>query len=102
MDVEEIVLTWREDEATPVDALMAATVPGADEEVFEEDEEIALCLLLLLQRTMPYKVSVAPSERKVSEVHMSLSLFQMTSSCDINLSSSRCLIDIGEKRVFHM
>ena len=41
MDVEEVVLTWRE-EATLVDALEVAVVPWADEKVLEEEEEMTL------------------------------------------------------------
>ena len=47
-------------------------------------------LLLLLQRTRPYEVSVPILKGKPGDVHIFLSLFQMMSSCDVNLSSSRC------------
>ena len=38
----EVVLTWREEEATLVDALEVAVVPWADEKVLEKEEEMTL------------------------------------------------------------
>ena len=45
MDMEETVLTWREEGATLMDALVAAMVPGVDK-VLEEDE-IALWFIAI-------------------------------------------------------
>ena len=42
VDVKEVVLTWREEGAILVDALVAAVVP----EVLEEDEEMALWFIV--------------------------------------------------------
>ena len=65
MDVEETVLTWREEGATLVDALVAAMVPGVDK-VLEEDE-IALWFIATTIKSQAIQSISAPSERKTSE-----------------------------------
>ena len=71
MATEKAVRTWKDKGATLVDVLVAAVVPGADEEVLEEDEKMALWSIVT-----PTK---SPSEGEASDRCTYLTLFQMTS-----------------------
>jgi len=72
---EEVVLTWRDKEATLVDALVAAVVPATDEEVLKEDEEMALWCTAITERVRPYKASVPLLKGKsVRGAHVSATL----------------------------
>ena len=57
VDVEEVVLTWREEVATLVDALVVAIVPEGDNRSSRRTRRwVCDLLLLLLQRVRLYKV----------------------------------------------
>ena len=72
MDVEEVVLTWTDEGVILVDALVAALVPGADEEVLEE---MALWFIAIVAKTQPYKVLVPLLKGKSARVaHVSATI----------------------------
>jgi len=65
------VWTWKDKGATLLDILVDAVVPGADEEVLEEDEKMALWSTII-----PTK---SPSEGEAMERCTYVTLFQVTS-----------------------
>ena len=86
---------WRDEEATSVDVLLAAVVPGTDNEDLEEDNEVAMWSIITTAKSQVIRNSSAPPKyffwrKNQREVHISLSLFQITSSCDLSLSSPKC------------
>ena len=46
---------------------MAAVVPGADKEVLEEDEEMALWFIVTTVKSQAIRSTSAPSEREANE-----------------------------------
>jgi len=60
VDVEKVVLTWREEGAALINVLVAAVVPGADEEVLKEDEEMALWFIATTAKNQAIQSIGAP------------------------------------------
>jgi len=65
------VWTWKDKGATLLDILVDTVVPGADEEVLEEDEKMAMWSTIT-----PTK---SPSEKEAMERCTYVTLFQVTS-----------------------
>ena len=66
MDVEEALLTWRDEGTILVDVLVDAMVPEEDEEVLEEDEEMALWNIVTIAKNQTIRSSVPLIKEKLA------------------------------------
>ena len=69
---QEAVLTWRDEGTTLGDALVVAVVPGANEEVLGEDNEMTLwCIAIIVKRQDIQNISALLKEKPARCAHVS-------------------------------